>query len=462
LKRGTLFSGRHDQEMIRFNWRRCAMITAEQNRLLTQVGPGTPMGGLMRRYWLPVCTSAQLPKPDGPPLRVRLLGENFIAFRNSSGEVGMLDEYCMHRRASLLLGRVEDNGIRCLYHGWKFGVDGAVHETPNHCDDRFKASLKAPAYPVREGGGLVWAYIGPKELEPPFQAYEFFEGPDDNRCIFRVNTPANYLQLYEGGTDSSHVGILHCNLANPDWKNKASFVPEAGDYSSVALAVGDNAPDFELENTAYGYHYAARRKGPPLPDGTPTDSVRVTAVILPTGRIIPITQYQFFVFEVPQDDIKTSTYIVAHGPKPFERAKMKTVLGLNNEKLWTEKDCEYLATPDNRFGQDLDSMSKTWSGLDGLVPEDASIGVSMGPIVERDKEMLVAADSAVVRLRNRLLDSLKLYQAGKDPIGVAVPDYRKVRSLADTNIPKGKRWQDLLPNNMGIRQSAKSSEMADV
>jgi phthalate 4,5-dioxygenase oxygenase subunit len=296
---------------------------------------------------------------------------------------------------------------------------------------------------------MVWAYIGPKELEPPFQTYEFFDGPDENRCVFRVNTPANYMQLFEGGTDSSHVGILHCNLANPEWKNKASFVPEAGDYTSVALAVGDNAPTFELENTPYGFHYAAKRRGPMLPDGSVTDSVRVTAVILPTGRVIPLAQYQFFVFEVPQDDVKTSTYIIAHGPKPFDRAKMRDVLGLNNEKLWTEKDCEYLATQDNRFGQDIGRMNETWSGLAGLIPEDASIGVSMGPIVERHKEMLVAADSAVVRLRARMLDSVRLHMAGKDPLGVTIADYSKVRSLADTNLKKGERWQALLPNNMG-------------
>jgi phthalate 4,5-dioxygenase oxygenase subunit len=436
------------------------MITANENELLTRVGPGTPMGGMMRRYWLPICTSAQLPHPDGPPLRLRLLGETFVAFRDSSGRVGLLEEFCMHRRASLWLGRVEDNGIRCLYHGWKFGVDGTVQETPNHCDDRFKAGIKAPAFAVREGGGMVWAYIGPKEQEPPFQRYEFFSGPEENRCVFRINTPANYLQLWEGGTDSSHVGILHCNLANPDWKNKASFVPEPEDYSSVALAVGDNAPDIDLENTPYGYHYAAKRQGPARADGTSTDSVRVTAVIFPTGRIIPITQYQFFVFEVPQDDMRTSTYIVAHGPKPFDRDKMRAVLGLNNERLWNEQDCEYRATPENRFGQDISRMGETWSGLAGLVPEDASIGASMGPIVERHKEMLVAADSAVVRLRNRLLESLRLYQAGQDPLGVAIEDYSKVRSLADTNLAKGERWQDLLPNNMGTGKRTAAPAMA--
>ena len=209
--------------------------------------------------------------------------------------------------------------------------------------------MKAPAYPVREAGGLVWGYVGPKEQEPAFQAYEFFEGPDENRCIFRVNTPANFLQLYEGGTDSSHVGILHCNLANPEWKNKASFVPEAEDYTSVALAVGDNAPDIDLENTPFGFHYAAKREGPADPDGTRQDSVRVTAVIFPTGRIIPLAQYQFFVFEVPQDDFKTSTYIVAHGPKPFDRKKMRAVLGLDNERLWNETRLRIYREPRKPF-----------------------------------------------------------------------------------------------------------------
>ena len=228
----------------------------------------------------------------------------------------------------------------------------------------------------------------------------------------------------------------------------------------MALAVGDNAPTLDLENTPYGYHYAAKRKGPALADGTPTDSVRVTAVVLPTARIIPLAQYQFFVFEVPQDDHRTSTYIIAHGPRAFDRDKMRAVLGLNDERLWNEKDCEYRATPDNRYGQNIGRMSETWSGLAGLVPEDASIGVSMGPIVERHKEVLVAADAAVVRLRNRLLDSVRLYQAGKDPLGVSIEDYSKVRSLADTNVREGERWQNLLPNNMGTGVRAAAPAMA--
>jgi phthalate 4,5-dioxygenase oxygenase subunit len=417
------------------------MISEHDNRRLTQVGPDTPMGRLMRRYWLPVCASSQVPTPDCDPLRTRMLGENYIVFRNTDGVVGVLDENCMHRRASLAIGRVEDNGIRCLYHGWKFGVDGTIQETPNHCDERFRQRLKAPAYPCREAGGLIWAYFGPKNQEPPFQQYEFFQGPEENRCIFRINIPCNYLQLFEGGTDSSHVGILHCNMANPEWKDRASFVPDLDDYTSVAMASGDNAPELEIENTPYGYHYAAKREGPQV-DGLPTHSVRATAVIMPVLRIIPLREYQFFVFEVPQDDHKTSTYIVCHGPKPFDREKMKVVLGLTDERYWRETDVEYRATPENLWFQDRSRINETWSGMTGLIPEDSSISVSMGPVVERPKEVLVAADAAVVRLRERLLDAIRLHEEKGEALGVSFPDLSRVRSLADTNVPVGKRWFD--------------------
>ena len=173
-------------------------------------------------------------------------------------------------------------------------------------------------------------------------------------------------------------------------------------------------------------------------------------MILPTCRIIPLTRYQFFVFEVPQDDVRTSTYVVAHGPQSFDRKKMRGVLGLDNERLWNEKDCEYRASEENLFGQDRSKMDVAWSGLSGLVPEDASIGVSMGPIVERHKEMLVAADAAVVRLRHRLLESVRRHEAGQDPFGLNIADYSKVRSLADTNVAVGDRWQNLLPHNMSL------------
>jgi phthalate 4,5-dioxygenase oxygenase subunit len=436
------------------------MMTPEENRLLTQVGPATPMGRLMRRFWHPVCTTAQLPTPDCDPLRTRLLGEDLVVFRDTQGRVGVLEEFCMHRRASLALGRVEGGGIRCLYHGWKFAVDGTILETPNHCNDAFRKRLKAPAFPVREAGGLVWAYLGPRAEEPAFPHWPFFEGPDENRVVIRINTAANYLQLFEGGTDSSHVGILHSNRANPGWMHD-TFVAGDEDYNPGALAVADNAPVLEIEDTAYGYHYVAKRLGPPQPDGAPTHSIRVTPVILPTGRIIPAPSFQFYVYETPQDDEKTSTYLLCHGPKPIERADILRIMGLDDRRYYREADCEFIATWADRLGQDRSRMAENWSGYSGIEQEDAIMALSMGPIVDRSKEHLVAADRAVVHLRARLLESLRLNEAGEPPLAAGIADFAGIAALADTVIPATGSWQDQVPANRSFGRPASERALAE-
>src|ERR1700691_2309415 len=149
------------------------MLSREANERLCRVGPRTPMGNMLRRFWTPICTSAQLPRRDCDPLVARLMGQTFVVFRDTLGRVGVLDELCMHRGASLALGRVEDCGIRCIYHGWKFSVDGTVLDIMNSPDERLKQRLKATAYAVREAGGIVWTYIGPREAEPPFPQHGF-------------------------------------------------------------------------------------------------------------------------------------------------------------------------------------------------------------------------------------------------------------------------------------------------
>jgi phthalate 4,5-dioxygenase oxygenase subunit len=433
------------------------MLTARENEILTRVGPDQPMGRMMRRYWLPICASSQIAGPDSKPLRAQLLGESFVVFRDTAGKVGVLDEFCMHRGVSLALGRVEKHGIRCLYHGWKFGVDGTIQDTPNHCSEHFKARLKAPAYPVREEGGLVWTYIGPKEKIPPFQRYAFMEGPEENRVVIRINANANYLQLYEGGTDSSHVGILHSNLANPGWLDD-EFIPGDEDYNPGALSVGDNAPTLEIEDTEYGYHYVAKRQGPARPDGRATHSIRITPVIFPTGRIIPAPSFQFFVFEVPQDDHNTSTYLVCHGPKRVERADILRIMGLDDPRFWREEDCNFRATWDDNLGQDRDAMARNWSGYSGIEQEDVILAISMGPIIDRTKEHLVAADRAVVHLRARLLESVRKVEEGGDPIGVEIADFSDVVALPDTVIDLDDIWQKYVPTNMGV--SDRSTERA--
>src|SRR5216684_3597888 len=182
------------------------MLRPSDNERICRVGAGTPMGEVFRRYWLPVCVSTQIPKPDCDPLRVLLLGEQLVVFRDTNGKVGVLDELCPHRGASLALGRVEECGIRCLYHGWKFAVDGTILDTPNNRDESFKKRVKATAYPVREEGGMVWAYLGAAAKMPAFTRYAFMDAADENRTILRVNVKANYLQLLEGGHPAQQRG----------------------------------------------------------------------------------------------------------------------------------------------------------------------------------------------------------------------------------------------------------------
>ncbi len=450
------------------------MLSVEENEILTRVRAGTPMGRMMRRFWLPICSSHQLPGPDCDPLRTKLLGEPFVVFRDSGGKVGVLDEFCVHRRASLALGRVEDGGIRCLLHGWKFTTDGTILETPNHCAENVKQKIKQPAYPVREAGGMVWTYIGPKEQEPPFPHYAFFDGPGENLVVLRINTAVNYLQLYEGGTDSSHVGILHMNMMNPGWKDqtftsgdtKASGGVKVGESdgtlsSKTAMYVSADlfasAPDLSIEDTEYGYHYAALRDGPNAEDGSETWSVRITPVMLPIGRMIPAIAFGFYVFEAPMDDTETATYVVFHGKEALDRQAMIDTMGLADERFWNDRDCNFRAGWDDRLGQDRASFGHNWSGYTGIEQEDAVIALSMGPIVDRSKEYLVPADEGVIRLRRRLLDSVKRHEAGEDPIALAVTEYADIDAPADIIIPKGSDWQSLVPNNMGLGRPTKAA-----
>ena len=419
------------------------MLNSKDNETICRVGPATPMGELMRRYWHPVCTSAQLPVPDAPPLRVRLLGESYVVFRDTEGSVGMLDELCMHRGASLALGRVEEGGLRCLYHGWKFHVTGTVMETPNHADPKYRERMKAPAYPVREAGGLVWAYVGSKDLQPEFSQYAFMEAQPEHRVTLRINVNCNYLQLVEGGEDSSHVGVLHTNMARPGWKDD-SFEPNPDEVNPAALLSNDLEPTLKIEETAFGFHYVALRKT----NEAGVKNARVVPFIVPYGRIIPAPAFLFTVFEVPEDDTQTATYIVVHGKAPVSEDKIIELLGLDDTRYYDRKSCVYTSTWADNFGQNRQLMSESWTGLRGVEVEDATIALSQGPFYDRSKEHLVPADQAVVRVRRTLLNAIKIAAENRTPPGVGL-DLRGV-SACDAPLKDGELWQDLLPTHRDI------------
>lgn len=419
------------------------MLSHADNEILCRIGPGTPGGNLMRRFWHPVCTSAQLPHPDCAPLRVRLLGENYVAFRDTEGKVGFLEELCMHRGASLALGRVEEGGIRCLYHGWKFNASGTVMETPNHADPKYATRMKAPAFPVREEGGIVWAYVGPIELLPAFSRYAFMDAEPNHRVVLRVNVACNYLQLVEGGEDSSHVGVLHTNMARPGWKDN-EFTRNPDVINPAALASNDLEPALKIEETAFGFHYVALRKT----DDPGVRNARVVPFIVPYGRIIPAPAFQFTVLEVPEDDTHTSTYIVVHGDAPVSEEKIIELLGLNDPTYYDRKNCTFTASWTDTFGQNRELMKESWTGLRGVEVEDATIGLSQGPLYDRSREHLVPADQAVVRVRRVLLDSIKRVTQNQQPPALGL-DLRGV-SACDRQLEDGVAWQELLPSHRQV------------
>src|SRR5690242_15813918 len=182
------------------------MLSREDNERLVRVGPGTPAGDLFRRYWQPACLSSELPESDGSPIRVRLLGEDLIAFRDTNGRIGLLDAFCPHRGAPLFFGRNEECGLRCVYHGWMFDADGACVDLPNAPEgETFKNKIKITSYPCVEAGDLIWAYLGPPENQPPFPEFEWLHLPSSHRYVKKFRLECNYLQAMEGDYDPSHA-----------------------------------------------------------------------------------------------------------------------------------------------------------------------------------------------------------------------------------------------------------------
>src|SRR6059058_3602672 len=223
-------------------------LSREETELLTRVGPGTPMGALLRRYWLPACLSEEIAEPDCDPLRVRLLGDDLVAFRDSQGRVGLLAERCPHRRASLFLGRNEEGGLRCLYHGWKYDVSGQCVDMPSVPPEQdFKHKVRAKAYRTQERAGVIWVYMGQRAEAPPLPALQILDAPDDEINVGFVMRECNYLQALEGEIDTAHFGFLHGGHV------EASQLTED---EPLYHTVTNRAPQFHVADAPWGTQYA--------------------------------------------------------------------------------------------------------------------------------------------------------------------------------------------------------------
>jgi phthalate 4,5-dioxygenase len=388
------------------------MLSAEENMLLTRVTGDAPMGRAMRRYWLPALLSEEVAEPDGTPVRVRLFGENLVAFRDSKGRVGLIDERCPHRLASLVIGRNEDCGLTCIYHGWKFDVDGACVDMPTEPEGYgFKHRMKVTAYPTREAGGMVWTYMGPPELQPPFPAFRFNTQPAGQVGIVKIGIRTNFLQTVEGAIDSAHSWFLHRGSSR-DWEKRFSVSR-------------DHSPKLEAEDTAYGFRYAAIRK--PIENAETTKYVRVTLFAAPCIAFIPPplnpdlpAHTQIF---VPVDDENTMLFDVFHSQNgtPVDPVQLRSSL---NAERGPDLDDTYFrhARSENLWNQDRAAMKNgSWTGIKGFQNQDIAAQESMGPIVDRSQEHLGTSDVAVIRMRRRMLELLRRLEAGEPLIGQDEP-----------------------------------------
>lgn len=426
------------------------MLSSEDNELMCRVGQDTAMGQAIRRFWVPAIASYELPEPDCDPVHVELLGQNFVAFRDSNGQVGLLDEHCCHRGASLTVGRSENCGIRCIYHGWLFSRDGTVLETPNVPDPRFKERFKAKAYPVREEGGLIFAYLGPVEEQPPFPDFPWV---GEKRELYMATcqiVASNYVQSLEGLLDSSHLSILHSSAISQMQGESSSFV------SAVSHMQFDAAPRVESEETDFGVHYAAIRS---IEDKAET---RIAAFLAPFWVLNP--NGDIWVAMVPMTDEKTAVYTVwwdgekEFGTEPLA-SQQRRLIGHEPETLEAYGQTRKSYYGPNRMGrqngfrQDRDMMrTGHFTGVPSLLLEDALVCSSAGPIRDRQIEKLASVDMAIAHFYRSLLNMAKQMRDGQAPSmpKLSVNRLRGVNRTLDPSVD----WRTLVPDHYRVEHQA--------
>lgn len=421
------------------------MLSRKDNEMLTRVAPGTPTGNLLRQYWQPALLSSELPEPDGIPLRVLLLGEELVAFRDSSGRVGLLAVNCPHRGAPLHYGRNEQGGLRCVYHGWKFDIDGRCVDMPNEPpESNFKDKIRHVAYPCAERAGVIWTYMGPLKPPPPLPELEWIGVPDNQRFQAKRLQYCNWVQALEGDIDQSHVSFVHRRLDQPlDDGNGREKVDR--------IRAADTHPRFEVVETDYGVLIGAGRQAD-------AGSVywRITQFLLPFWTMTgpygenPSRQTRAW---VPMDDEKTMLFSVTFHPlRPLtdkEIAKMRAGggAGYAGEANFLPRATEpggawrpKASKENNYFWSRELQQNKFYSGIPEFWAQDAAMQEGMGPIYDRTKEHLGTSDLGIIRVRQRLLEAARtLCDRGMPPPGALEPALYRVRGAAAL-LPKNASW----------------------
>ena len=394
------------------------MLTRDENDLLCRVTGDVPMGRLMRSHWLPVCLSEEVEEPDGKPVRVQILGEKLVAFRDSEGRLGLVAEACPHRKASLYYGRNEEGGLRCLYHGWKIDVDGNVLEMPSEPPEACAAAkFKHPSYPVAEAGSFVWAYLGDRATMPDFEPPPFAPTPETKVAIGKTMVPCNWAQIVEGQIDSAHSSSLHSSDMVPARVGRAGVNAKTWTRPST-----DKAPRLQVQLTSYGFRYAAIRR--PIANAATHDYVRITTFVAPvTSLIPPNASYNVAQVTVPIDDHHSWFYFMAWGggpdvPSPEDWRKFLALQpGIDVDADWQKKRVR-----ENDYLQDRTMMALgNFTGIKGIPAQDMAMWESMGPIADRTSERLGASDVAIVQWRRLMIEAARALAEGAPALGRTEP-----------------------------------------
>ncbi|HEX5141508.1 MAG TPA: Rieske 2Fe-2S domain-containing protein [Dehalococcoidia bacterium] len=412
------------------------MLSVQDNEYLCRIGPGTPMGNVMRQYWLPAIRSDELPAPDCPPLRVKLLGEELIGFRTTSGKIGLIQNACPHRGASMFFGRNEEEGLRCVYHGWKFDTTGACVDMPSEpAESNFRTKVRTRAYPTYERNGIIWAYMGPREVPPPLPDIEanlLCEGPHQISVLHR---PCNWMQGWEGEMDTVHAAFLHGGQNNASDYEQGSF-----NYYQYK----ERAAKFSTLETEYGLANGAFR-----PAEADTYYWRVTQILFPFYNMIPtgslgdggvrIGAY------VPVDDDHTLHWEiqVMPGAPSSEPFFLRGSHPVPNTTGWYGRfNVEETLENDYLIDRDLQKRNQGPGGYTGIVNgrlQDCAVTETMGTIYDRSHEHLGTTDQFIIRARRRMIMAARALEQGVIPPGVDQPWVYRQRS-GEMILPRTQDW----------------------
>jgi len=411
------------------------MLSREDNELLCRVGPGTPMGAMLRQYWVPALMSSELPERDGAPVRVRLMGENLIAFRVTSGKIGLIQNHCPHRGASLFFGRNEEEGLRCVYHGWKYSCEGHCVDMPSEPEEsNFKSKIRATAYPCVERNDIIWTYMGPRQTPPPLPDIEPNMLPRGEYAVQKVLRECNWFQGLEGDIDTSHLGFLHLGAIKPEQTTPGTF-----DYYNVA----DRAPKYEVVDTEFGTSYGAYR-----PAEADTYYWRIAHFLFPFYTMIPtgVLGVQILVRAwVPIDDEHMMFWSMSVPRSRTGGGGAGSAAGLaaRGGSVATAPGFEYLPETTDWLGKFRLTQNKandylidrkaqrteSFTGIPGIHQQDQAVTESMGPIYDRTQEHLGTSDAMVIRTRRRVINAARaLRDNAVTPPGVDNPTVYRHRS----------------------------------